>query len=129
VSAAATATQTDEATGEPLLDEALADLGADFEELLFLARSGEAELAEAADELARARLRVPTRELLRRQNEDARRRHRAIAERLVALRAAADTQASRSLVDRLAGEKASLADLIRVERGLTAALRGAADWQ
>ena len=122
-------TRANEATGESSLDAARRDLGADFEELLFLARNGEEELAEAADELARARLRAPTHELLRRQNEDARRRHRAIAERLVALRAAAEMPASRPLVDRLAAEKASLADLIRVERGLAAALLGAADWQ
>jgi cystathionine beta-lyase/cystathionine gamma-synthase len=129
VSAAPTATRADEATSE-LLRAALADLGADFEELLFLARSAEAELAEAAKDVARACVHLPTLELLRGQNDHARRRYRAIAERLLALRAAAvDAPASRSLVDELAAEKASLADLIRVEQALTAALLGAADWQ
>ena len=125
-----TANRADDATSEPLLVAALADLGADFEELLFLARSAEAELAEAAEELAQACLPEPTRALLREQSERARRRYRAIAERLLALQAeTVETPASRSLVDQLAAGKASLADLIRVEQALTAALLGAADWQ
>ena len=130
MSAAATATRADEATSEPLLRAALADLGADFEQLLFLARSAEAELAEAADDFARACVHMPTLELLRGQNEHARRRYAAIADRVRALRAeTAETPASRSAVDELAAEKTSLADLIRVEQALTAALLGAADWQ
>jgi cystathionine beta-lyase/cystathionine gamma-synthase len=126
VSAAATVTPA----YEPLLAAAVADLDADLDELLFLVRSAEAGLAEAADELARVSLPTRTRELLSREHERARRRYRAIAERLLALRARADgTRPSRSLVDELAAEKASLADLLRVEQALTAALNGAADWQ
>jgi cystathionine beta-lyase/cystathionine gamma-synthase len=130
VSAAATATPADEAAREPLLGAAVADLGADLDELLFLARGAEAGLAEAADELARASLHTRTRELLRREHAHARRRYRTIEEHLLALCArAADTSPSRSLIEQLAAEKASLADLLRVEQGLSAALDGAADWQ
>jgi cystathionine beta-lyase/cystathionine gamma-synthase len=121
VSAVATAT---------LADEAVADLNADLEELLFLVRSAEAGLAEAADDRARATLRAETRELLSRQHDAARLRYRAIEERLLALQArAADTSPSRSRIEELAAEKASLADLLRVEQALSAALAGAADWQ
>jgi cystathionine beta-lyase/cystathionine gamma-synthase len=129
VSAAATATPADEAAGEPLLGAALADLEGDFDELLFLARSAEAGLAEAAKELARASLHTRTRELLNRQHEHARGRYRTIEERLLALRARAADSPSRSLIDELAAEKASLADLLRVEQMLSAALDAAADWQ
>lgn len=120
MSAAATAT---------LADEAVADLAADFDELLFLVRSAEAGLAEAADDLARATLQAGTRELLNRQHDAARLRYRAIDERLLALRGQAAKSPSRSLVEELAAEKASLADLLRVEQALSAALAGAADWQ
>jgi cystathionine beta-lyase/cystathionine gamma-synthase len=126
VSAVATATPAVEA----LLAAAVADLDADLDELLFVARSAEAGLAEAADELARAGLHARTRALLSRQEKSARRRYRAIAERLLALRAhAATARPSRSLIEELAAEKASLADLLRVEQALTAALNCAADWQ
>ena len=109
---------------------AVADLEADFEELLVLARSAEAGLAEAGDEIARASLRAPTSELVTSQHRSARRRYRRIAERLLALRAqAAGARASRSLLDELAAEKASLSDLLRVEQSLTAALLAAAAWQ
>jgi cystathionine beta-lyase/cystathionine gamma-synthase len=125
VSAAATATATDE-----LLAAAVADLEADLEELLFIARSAEAGLAEAAEERARANLHVRTRELLSRQDKHVRRRYRALRERLLALRAqAAETRPSRALVEKLAAEKATLADLLRVEQALMASLVAAADWQ
>jgi cystathionine beta-lyase/cystathionine gamma-synthase len=130
VSAAAPATPADEAVRAPLLPAAVADLRADLEELLFVVRSAETELARSADELARASLRPPTRELLARQHELARRRYRATAERLRGLlMQTACTPPSRALLDELAAEKASLADLLRVEQGLTASLLGAADWQ
>ena len=130
MSAAATATRAHGAAYEPLLAAAVADLRADFEQLLFLARSADAQLVEAGDELARASLREGTRELLTRQHECSRRRYAAIAERVLALRArAAGARPSRSLLDELAAEKSSLADVLRVEQALTAALLGAADWQ
>jgi len=130
VSATAAATRADGAADEPLVAAALADLASDFEELLFLARSAEAELAAADEELARASLRLRTRELLRRELERARRRYRAVTERLLALHAqAAAMPASRALLDKLAEEKGSLADLLRVDQALTAALLAAPDWQ
>jgi cystathionine beta-lyase/cystathionine gamma-synthase len=130
VSAAATAGRPVRTASDGLLTAALADLGADFEELLFLVRSADAELAEAGCELARASLPVRTRELLTRQLEDARSRYSAVAERLLALHErAACACASSSLVSELAVAKTSLADLLRVEQALTAALVGAADWQ
>jgi cystathionine beta-lyase/cystathionine gamma-synthase len=108
----------------------VADLRADFEQLLFLARSADAQLVEAGDELARASLPEGTRELLTRQHQCSRRRYGAIAERVLALRVrAARARPSRSLLDELAAEKSSLADVLRVEQALTAALLGAADWQ
>jgi cystathionine beta-lyase/cystathionine gamma-synthase len=120
----------EEGVHEPLLRAAVADLAADFDELLFLARSAGAGLAEAADELARACSQAETRELVTRQQRSARRRYRALAERLLALRArASNGRASRSLIHELAAAKAALADLLRVEQGLTASLLGAADWQ
>jgi cystathionine beta-lyase/cystathionine gamma-synthase len=109
---------------------ALADLTADFEELLFVARSAEAELAEVASDLVHASLGDRTRELLTRELAASRRRYRSVVEQLLRLRQqAAVGLAASSLVERLAAEKASVADLLRTEQALTAALAGAADWQ
>jgi cystathionine beta-lyase/cystathionine gamma-synthase len=109
---------------------ALADLRADFEELLFIARSADAELAEAASGLARAALGERTRELLTRQLASSRRRYRTATDRLLDFREQATrARAEPSRVGELAAEKASLADLLRAEQALTAALVGAADWQ
>jgi cystathionine beta-lyase/cystathionine gamma-synthase len=113
-----------------LVAAALADLTADFEELLFLARSAEEELADAALELGRASLRKLTRALIARELTCARGRYEATVQRLLALRERAiSSPGDPVLVDNLAAEKASLADLLRVEQALTAALVGAADWQ
>ncbi|HEV8686625.1 MAG TPA: PLP-dependent transferase [Gaiellaceae bacterium] len=113
-----------------LVAAALADLRADFDELAFHCRSGGATLAATEADLAAAVLEERTRDLLSGQLERARRRCRAAAERLHSLderaRSAPPTVA---LVDELAAEKASLADLLRVEQTLLAALAGAADWQ
>jgi len=114
-----------------LLAAALGDLREDFDELLFLCRSGEAELAEAAADIAGADLHPGTRELLLGQLSSSRLRHRSTARRLVSLRdpGRRAAVAAPALLEELAGEKASLADLLRTERALTAALVGAADWQ
>jgi cystathionine beta-lyase/cystathionine gamma-synthase len=113
-----------------LFSAALDDLDADFDELLFLCCSAEAELAEAAVELDAASLPARTGELLGRQLASARRRHRSTAARLLVLRQLAQNgRATPSLVNELTEEKASLADLLRTERALTAGLVGAADWQ
>lgn len=108
-----------------LVAAALADLQADLEQLLFLAESAKEALAEAAIELARVWLPEPTRELLARELTCSLGRYEAIVQRLYALR----ERATHSGVSELAAQKASLADLLRVEQALTAALVAAADWQ
>lgn len=113
-----------------LLGVALADLRADFEELLFLCQSAQRTLAEAGVELGGASVHEATRELLQRQFAASRGRYRSVAEQLLSLRECACRRPpSAALVDELAGEKASLADVLRAEQALTAALTGAADWQ
>ena len=112
------------------LGAALADLSADFEELRFLCRSATAKLDEASVELRAASLYEPTRELLIGQLVSSRVRYHGIVERLCSLQERARCEApSATLLGELAAEKASLADLLRVEQGLMAALVGAADWQ
>ncbi|HYZ79603.1 MAG TPA: PLP-dependent transferase [Gaiellaceae bacterium] len=128
MTAAAPVSRAHESRSRPAA--ALKDLDADLDELLFLAGSAEAALADAAREIARARLRERTRALLAPQLVSSRTRYRAISERLLALRAhIAEARATRALVCELAAEKASLADLLRVEQALAAALLAAADWQ
>ncbi|RDI73917.1 Cystathionine beta-lyase/cystathionine gamma-synthase [Gaiella occulta] len=113
-----------------LLAAALADLRVDFDQLLSLCRSAEADLEAAEVELGAVALHEATRELLARQRLSSRRRYRAAGERLQSLRAlAAEGAPSPSLVGELATEKRSLADLLRAEQALLAALVGAADWQ
>jgi cystathionine beta-lyase/cystathionine gamma-synthase len=103
---------------------------ADFEELLFLCHSAEAKLTEADVELRAAALHEPTRELLLAQLSLSRRRYSETAARLLSLRERSQCVApSCSLVAELAAEKASAADMLRVEQALMAALVGAADWQ
>lgn len=109
---------------------ALEDLDADFTELLFVCDSAQAELAEAAVELGAADLQPLTADLLARQLAAARRRYRSAAARLHSLRGLARSGAvTLSLVESLAAEKVALADLLRVEQAMTAALVAAADWQ
>lgn len=113
-----------------LLATALADLAADFGELLFLGGSAEAKLAETRSELRAAGLHEPTRRLLLGELDAARRRYGTTTGRLASLRERAGREApSSALVEDLAGERAALADLLRVEQALTAALVAAADWQ
>lgn len=109
---------------------ALADLDADFDELLFLCRGAEATLIEAAHEIATAPLHEPTRRLLTRQLTSSRHRYGSVAERVLSLRESAEQGTpTPALVDELAAERALLADLVRTEQGLAAAIAGAADWQ
>jgi cystathionine beta-lyase/cystathionine gamma-synthase len=118
------------AAGVGRLAAALADLNADFGELLFLCRSAEAELAQAAVELEAVPLHARTGDLLARQLVAARRRYRSTRERLLVLRERSQCGVpTPALVDELADEKRALADLLRAERALTAGLVGAADWQ
>jgi cystathionine beta-lyase/cystathionine gamma-synthase len=109
---------------------ALADLRADFEQLLYLCRSADTELAAAEVELRAAGLREVTRDLLVRQLAFSRQRYRSTSRSLLRLRALATSGApSAELVDELAVEKRVFADVVRVEQALMAALVSAADWQ
>ena len=118
------------ATSARLLAAALADLAGDFGELLFLGRSAEAKLAATRSEVRAAGLREPTRRLLLGEFDAARRRYGTTTERLASLRERAEREEpSSALVEELAAERAALADLLRVEQALTAALVSAADWQ
>lgn len=113
-----------------LFAAALADLHGDFEELLFLCRGADAELLEATVELGAASLHAETDDLLARQLTSSRHRYRSVTQRLLSLRALAQPGAATpSLVDELAAEKRSLADLLRTEQALTAVLLGAGEWQ
>jgi len=129
--AAASPSSAARASGALIL-EAFADLRADFEELLFLGRSAGSVLEQASVELeaVRSLLHAPTRELLAGQLQASRRRTEAVEDHLLSLRALAESgPRTQALLDRLAAEKASVADLLRTEQALTAALVGAADWQ
>lgn len=109
---------------------ALADLRDDFDELRFLCRSAETQLADAQLELRAACLRAATDALLASQLAAARRRFLTIGERLATQRdRAARGVPTPSLIAELALAKASTADLLRVEQALLAALVGAGDWQ
>ncbi len=116
-----------------LLAEALADLRADFDELLFLVRSAEAELAATAADLdeARERLYPETFEMLAAQIRGARSRNGAIGRRLLALRqlASPDRRATPSRLAEIGAQKTASVDLLRTERTIVAALATAADWQ
>ena len=113
-----------------LLALALADLEADFDELLFLCDSAEAELREAVVDLDAASLHAGTSNLLTRQLGDSRRRYGSAVEHLLALRERARSHnPTQSVVAELAAEKSAVADLLRTEQALTAALVAAGDWQ
>ncbi|MGN6872648.1 MAG: PLP-dependent transferase [Solirubrobacteraceae bacterium] len=112
------------------LESALADLGADLGELSFLCAAAEQRLAGLEAALVDACPHPPTRELLGRAVASARRRYRAVGGRIRVLTGEAQyAPRSRSLVDRVAAERASLADRLRVEQALLAGLVAAPDWQ
>jgi cystathionine beta-lyase/cystathionine gamma-synthase len=113
-----------------LVGDALADLRVDLDELSFLCDGALSRLAQARLELGSAVLHGPTRKLLLGELAASRCRYEAVAERLSALGEHAGREpASRALVDRLAREKAGLADLLRTEQALLASLVAAAEWQ
>jgi hypothetical protein len=113
-----------------VLSEALADLQADYDELLFLCRGAEARLAEVVAKLDAASLHRDTRESLSRRLSTSRRSYRSATVRLLALRERAHQESpSPSLVRELTAGKVALADLLRVEQALTATFVTAADWQ
>lgn len=118
------------APSDARLAAALADLRDDFCELLFLCRSAEGELLDAAAMLGAAAPHEQTRALLAGQLAAARRRYRSASERLLSFRELAGSAApTPMLVEELAAAKTSFADLLRTEQALTAALVGAPDWQ
>jgi cystathionine beta-lyase/cystathionine gamma-synthase len=130
VSAPAIAPARRSAFSHTLLATALADLDADFDELSFLCGNAEAVLSDAAREIDAAPLHDPTHRLLTQQLESSRRRYGSLADRLLAVRELAQHRApTPSLVEELATEKALLADLLRTEQALMAAIAGAGDWQ
>ena len=102
--------------------EALGDLHEDLAQLLHVCRGADAKLAAFELELPAAAPHPASRELLARQTLAARRRYRVLERRLLALREVV-------AVDELAAAKAAIADLLRTEQALTAALLCAADWQ
>jgi cystathionine beta-lyase/cystathionine gamma-synthase len=112
------------AAQEELLPDALDDLRAGFDELLVLVRDAEATLAAAADDLETADVRAPTLELLLAQILAARSRNGATGRRVLALKEPAGWDLAE-----LEAERARLADLLRTERSIVAALATAADWQ
>ena len=115
---------------EASLGESLADLRVDIDQLLFLCQSADAKLAGTEVELREALGSGPARELLLRQLAASRRRYRASTERLLALSECARSEApSEPLIERLVAHRAALADLLRAEQALMAAIVGAADWQ
>jgi cystathionine beta-lyase/cystathionine gamma-synthase len=116
--------------GADALECALADLEADLDELSFLCSAAEERLVLLEAALTTACPHPPTRELLGRVVASARRRYRALGGRVRALRNEAQyAPRSRSLVERVCAERASLADRLRVEQGLLAGLVAAPDWQ
>jgi cystathionine beta-lyase/cystathionine gamma-synthase len=120
----------DDDVGAEALECALADLVGDLGELSFLCRAAEARLAGLDAALTAACPYPATRELLGRAVASARRRYRALSGRVGVLLGAAEyAPRSRSLVERVAAERASLADRLRVEQALLAGLLAAPDWQ
>jgi cystathionine beta-lyase/cystathionine gamma-synthase len=116
--------------GAGAVERALAELDADLGELSFLCTAAEERLAGLEAALTDACPHPSTRELLGRAVASARRRYRALGGRVRVLRDEARyAPRSRSLVERVAAERASLADRLRVEQALLAGLVAAPDWQ
>jgi cystathionine beta-lyase/cystathionine gamma-synthase len=113
-----------------LLEPALVDVEEDLGELSFLCDAAEDRLAELEAQLPIACTQRQTRELLARGVASARRRYRAIAGQLGALRLQIRCASpSRSLLEHLTVQRAALADRLRVEQALLASLIVAPDWQ
>ena len=112
------------------VEDALGELDDDLRELTFLCRAADGRLAVLGEELAAACPHRDTREALLRASASARRRYRSISTRLDALRAEARlAPRSESLVAHLSAQRGGIADRLRVEQALAAALLAAPDWQ
>ena len=110
---------------------ALADLDADLAELSLLCEGGQDRLGELEAQLAGACSFVQTHEVMTGAVARSRRRFGAIARQIRWLRGySRRSPASRLLVARVtARARAALADRLRIEQALLAALLGAVDWQ
>src|SRR6266540_6594039 len=116
-----------------VLCEALADLRADFQELLYVCRSAADRLTSSAGALERAcgDLHAATVDALLPQLQAARSRYGSYARRLLALerRSAPGRDATAAVLAELAAEKAAYAELLRAEQAIVAALVTATDRQ
>ena len=116
-----------------LVGQSITDLRDALEELAYLIRDAEAKVDRLGTRLDRDRdnLRTDTRRLLRAQAAKERARYRELGQTLLRLRQRASvTNADRhALIAELERGRAALADLLRSQRALTAALMVAADWQ
>lgn len=113
-----------------VLECALADLDGDLGELAFLCAVALERLSRLESDLTQACPNRATRELLGRAVASARRRYRALDGQLCALRTQVrHAPRSRSLVEHVTAERASLSDRLRVEQALLASLVCAPDWQ
>ena len=109
---------------------ALADLDADLAELSLLCEGGQDRLGELEAQLAGACSFVQTHEVMTGAVACSRRRFGAIARQIRWLRGySRRSPASRLLVARVTARRAALADRLRIEQALLAALLGAVDWQ
>jgi cystathionine beta-lyase/cystathionine gamma-synthase len=118
---------------EALIEGSLEDLLVDLDELAYLVVDAEAKLARLSRDLVchAADLRDRTLDLLVKQACAEQGRYRQLGDELLrlSLRATAATSDPRSLIAELEEGRASLADLLRSQRAITAALIVAADWQ
>ena len=116
-----------------LVEQSITDLRDALEELAYLIRDAEAKVDRLGTRLDRDRdnLRTDTRRLLRAQAAKERARYRELGQTLLRLRQRASvTNADlHALIAELERGRAALADLLRSQRALTAALMVAADWQ
>jgi cystathionine beta-lyase/cystathionine gamma-synthase len=113
-----------------VVEDALCDLDDDLRELMFLCSAARERLAALDADLPTACPHRDTRETIVRATSSARRRYRSIEARLHALRVEAKLAApTESLVAQLSAQRAAIADRLRVEQALGAALLAAPDWQ
>ena len=109
---------------------ALADLDEDLAELSLLCEDGQERLGALEAQLADACSFAQTREVMIGAVASSRLRFEAITRQIRWLQAYSRRSAtSRLLVERVTNRRAALADRVRIEQALLAALLGAVDWQ
>lgn len=116
---------------EALIEASLEDLLADLDELVYLVVDAQLKVARLTKDLASADVRDGTLDLLAEQVCAEQGRYRQLGDELLrlSLRATAATSDPLSMIAELEEGRASLADLLRSQRAITAALVVAADWQ